>query len=130
MAVLLAYSGGIGHFTRAYVRGFYTDSDFPIVSISDHTLQLTQVGYDVQIYMVIKPHFYAPSSNHYTSDYVFDGAASQAYYLGVPYLAGFDITLINDPVDFSWRIKLGVPGHFGTPSRIDLPALSDYWRPL
>jgi hypothetical protein len=130
MPVVLTYSGGIGHYTRGYIKGFYTDSDYPITGLSDHTLQLTQVGFDVLINLVIQSRFYTPNSNHYSTDFIFDAAASQAYYLGVPYLAAFDVTLVADPGDQSWRI--GVRGSLvsGPVTRADLPPLPHYWRPL
>lgn len=128
MSVVLSYPAGIGNFPRAYIRGFYTSDDYPIVSLTDHTLELTQVGFDVQVFLVIFPRFYAPSSNVYSTDYVFDAAASQAYYLGSPYSAGFGITLIADPVDFSWRLKVIGSGSSGTPTRADLPPLPGYWQ--
>ncbi len=130
MAVVFTYSAGVGHYTRAYIKGFYTDDEYPIIGLIDHTLQLTQVGFDVLVNLVIQPRFYAPSSNHYSTDFIFDAAASQAYYLGLPYLAAFDIGLIFDPVDFSWRIRVKGSGTAGTPTRADLPVLAGYWAPF
>jgi hypothetical protein len=127
MTVVLNYPDGIGNFPRAYIRGFYTADDYPIVSLTDHTLELTQVGYDVQVYLVIRPNFYTPSSNVYSLDYLFDASLSQAYYLGSPYLAAFSLVLMADPVDFSWRIKVTGSGSSGTPTRADLPPLEGYW---
>lgn len=130
MPVVLTFSDGVGNFPRSYIKGFYTDDDYPIVGISTDLLQLTQTGFDVLVNLVIRTNFYAPSSNVYSLDYVFDAAASQAYYLGVPYLAGFDIKLIGDPIDFSWRIKVVGSGSSGPPSRAALlPMGVDYWLP-
>ena len=63
MPVVLTYPNGDSHFKRAYIKGFYTDSDYPIVNLFAGTLQLTQTGFDVQIYIVLKPAFVVPSSN-------------------------------------------------------------------
>jgi len=129
MSVGLTYSKGSGNFPRSYIRGFACDNNFPIVSLTDHTLELTQAGYDVQIYLVIRPHFYAPNSNVYSLDYVFDGAASSGFYLGLPYPFGFDVRLIGDPDDFSFRIYLPSGLGFNHSIKADLPPLSSYWLP-
>jgi len=130
MPVVLSYPNGNAHFPRAYIKGFYTDSDYPIVNLFGGVLQLTQTGYDVQVYLNLRPNFTPPSSNKWSLDYVFDSATSQAYYLGTPYLAGFAVSLVNDPVEFSWRIKVSGSGSSGTPTRADLAPLLLYWRPL
>jgi hypothetical protein len=130
MPVVLTFSDGVGNFPRSYINGFYTDDDYPIIGIATGLLQLTQIGFDVLVNLVIRSAFYPPSSNVYSLDYVFDASASQAYYLGVPYSAAFDIKLIGDPVDFSWRIKVIGSGTAGTPSRASLlPMGVDYWLP-
>lgn len=129
MPVVLTYSAGSGNFPRAYIKGFYTDDDYPIVNLSDSVLTLTQTGFDVQVYLQIRTKFFTPSSNVYSLDYVFDASASQAYYLGSPYLAAFDIRLFPDPVDYSFRIKVSGSGASGAPTRADLPPLPHYWLP-
>jgi len=129
MSVALTYSHGIGNFPRSYIRGFCTDNNFPIVSLTDHTLELTQAGYDVQVYLVIRPHFYQANSNVYSLDYVFDSSASSGFYLGLPYPFGFDVQLIGDPDDFSYRIYLPSGLGFNHSVKADLPPLSSYWLP-
>jgi len=130
VSVTLFYPQGSGHFPRAYIRGFYTDDDYPIVNLFGGVLELTQIGYDVQIYLQIRSAFIVPTSNVYTLDYVFDAGASEAYYLGTPYAAGIYIQLVNDPVDFSWRIRVNGSNTPGTPTRVDLAPKPLYWRPL
>jgi hypothetical protein len=114
-AYLSGFVGSVGVTNMIYAGGFlHFDYLYPVITVD----------------LKIKPHFFAPSSNTYSLDWVFDWAASQVYLSGSPLAAGVGYKFVAMQSEPTWRIQVLATLAIDESQRLDLFPLPHYWRPL
>lgn len=130
MAIVLTFPALPVNFPRSYIKGFVANTGIINMSIIGDTLSYDYLSTFIHIDLVIRPEFLDWNSNVYSLEYVFDGAASQAYVGGNPVNSSQGIRFYAMQTEPAWRIYtifgLGVDE-----TRVaDLPAApTGYWRP-
>jgi hypothetical protein len=118
------------NFPRSYIKGFVGSIGVTNMVYSGGFLHFDYLAPVITVDLKIRPNFFAPNSNCYTLDYVFDFAASQVYVNGSPILAGVGYRfwpMVSEP---TWRIQVLATLAVDETQRLDLFPLAHYWRPL
>lgn len=115
---------------RAYISGFVGSTGITNMNYVGGFLHFDYLFPAYTVDLKIRPHFFAPSSNYYTLDYVFDFAASQVYLFGNPILAGAGYKFVAMSTEPTWRIQVLATLAIDENQRLDLFPLAHYWRPL
>lgn len=101
---------------------------FLVASNSSHVvigIASTTITFD----FIYFPEFYAPSSNFYTLDHVFDWPTSQAYIAGVPTGSGAFCEWGYLPGEFLPRIIITPTAPGASLIVVDIPVLTGHWWP-
>lgn len=122
--------GGNTFFPRSYVSGFVGSSDVTNMAIVGSFLHFDYLWPTYTVDLFIWPNFFAPSSNCYTLDYVFDFTASQVYMGGIPISAGVGYKFVAMQTEPTWRIQVLATLAIDETQTLDLVQLSNYWRPM
>jgi hypothetical protein len=122
--------GSNANFPRSYISGFVGSAGVTNMVYSGGFLHFDYLAPVITVDLKIRPNFFAPSSNCYSLDYVFDFAASQVYLNGSPIAAGVGykfVAMVSEP---TWRIQVLATLAIDETQRLDLFPLAHYWRPL
>lgn len=128
--VSLIYVPGIQNLCRGYIKGFTAQAAVTNMAIVGTVLEFDYAPASLHWGLQINPAFFAPSSNYYTTDYVFDLANSYSF-VGVvptPTTIAFGIQFI--PGEGAFRLGTNPGGIGDLLNAADLPALGDYWLPV
>lgn len=80
--------------------------------------------------LVVRPNVYAPTSNVYTLDYVFDAALSQVYSAGLPVPSAMWFGFYVMQTVPQYRIHILSSLAVDETQQLDLPPMpAGYWRP-
>jgi hypothetical protein len=130
MTLTLFYPATPPNFPRSYCKGFITSTFITTIFLSGTNVVMTKPAFNLVYNLAITPRFYAPTSNIYSLDFVFDPAGSYATILGIPIDTGLFIATVFDPVDFSYRIHCEASSPPSHSLIADLPAVPGYWTPI
>lgn len=128
--VTFFYPPVIMNFSRAYVRGFALPVGCVGSTLSGMDLLTTYSPINQFVQLRIQTRFFAPSSNHYSLDYVFDLDNCWSYIGGVLSPGTIALELGTYNPDRNWRIRLGVGLPVDLSQSVNLPVLANYWRPF
>jgi hypothetical protein len=118
-------------FPRHYTRGYaFTGVGLSLLSSTPTLISVALLGGSFHADFVIRPHFYAPSTNQYTLDFVFDFDASQIYFGSTPVAFGTFCDWGYVVGDNMPRIVVRPTGEGSDIILVDLPAAPTVWRPL
>jgi len=123
----------VGHnvnMVRSYMSGFVGSVGVTNMDYVGGFLHFDYLAPLITVDLKIRPVFFAPSSNVYTLDYVFDWAASQVYVSGSPVAAGVGYKFVAMSTEPTWRIQVLATLAIDETQRLDLFPLAHYWRPL
>ena len=130
MAVTPILIGRNMNFTRAYLSGFVGSAGVTNMVYSGSILHFDYLHPLYTVDLQIRVNVLAPSSNHYSLDYVFDWSSSQTYLSGNPIASsqGYRfVAMVSEP---TWRIQILATLAIDETQRLDLAPLPGYWRPL
>lgn len=130
MAVTPILVGANKNFNRAYMSGFVGSVGVTGMIYAGGFLHFDYLAPVITVDLKIKPAFFAPSSNFYTLDWIFDWAASQVYLSGSPISAGVGYRYWPMQTEPTWRIQVLATLAVDETQRLDLFPLAHYWRPL
>lgn len=100
------------------------------VTLAGQYLEFTTGGGHVLFRLKIADRFYPASSNSYSLDYVFDPTDMNAYIDGVPAAGTLALRVGVAAGHPDFWLKIDAGGSIDPSKRVEIPALSSYWRPL
>lgn len=118
------------NFNRAYMSGFVGSVGVTNMNYVGGFLHFDYLAPVITVDLKIKPAFFAPSSNSYTLDWIFDWSASQVYLSGSPISAGVGYKFVAMSIEPTWRIQVLATLAIDETQRLDLFPLAHYWRPM
>jgi len=128
--VTLNYTRGNQNICRAYIKGFTVQAGVTDLAIVGTVLEFKYVPANLRWGLQFNLNFYAPSSNVYSLDYVFDLANSYSFVGLIPTPTSINFGLMFVPGEGSFRLGTE-PSLPGDPAwTVDLPALANYWLPI
>lgn len=130
MAVTPFYTTYNYNFNRAYLSGFVGCVGITNMHWVGNTIVCDYGGGSFRFDIVVKPNVFAPTSNTYSLDYVFDNAASQVYSGVTPVPSGMWYGFYKMTTRPEWRILILSSLAADETQRLDLTPKANYWRPL
>lgn len=130
MAVTLLYTTNPKFWLlRSYIAGFVGSADVTNLAIVGNFVSFDYLAPLIHVDLKMKTQWQAPSSNSYTLDFIFDGAASQVYLSGSPIAAGVNVGFYPMQTEPQWRIRVLSTFAPKETEKADLIPLSGYWLP-
>jgi len=130
MTLTLFYPAVPPNFPRSYCKGFITSNFITTISLSGANVVMAKPAFSLVYNLAITSRFFAPTSNVYSLDFVFDPAGSYATIGGVLIDTGLFIATVFDPVDFSYRIHCEASSPPDPSLVVDLVPVPGYWTPI
>lgn len=128
--VNLIYVPGIQNICRAYIKGFTVQPGVTNLALVGTVVLFEYPPANLRWQLQLNLNFYAPSSNYYTTDYVFDLANSYSFAgaIPTPTTIAWGLMFISGEGSFRMGPGAGTPGDPAW--RADLPAVPNYWLPI
>jgi hypothetical protein len=115
---------------RAYVKGFTVQSGVTNLHWTGTVLDFEYTPAALKWELQLNLNFYAPTSNMYSLDHVFDLANSYSFVGIIPTPTTINFGLMFIPGEGSFRLGTE-PSLPGDPAQhVELPLVPDYWLPI